>query len=77
LQGQIIIDFKMFSLPHLHSTPPLGEFPSEYCHPVWCGKTRMVWLPDGEKNLNISLFFLTQFANVTDTYTQTPHELTA
>ena len=28
----------------LHSTPPLGGFPSEYRHPVWCGKTRMVWL---------------------------------
>ena len=33
----------------LHSTPPLGGFPSEYRHPVWYGKTRMVWLPDGEK----------------------------
>ena len=42
-----------FSLPHLHSTPQLGGFPSEYCHPVWCGKTRMVWLPDGEKKLKI------------------------
>ena len=21
-------------LPHLHSTPPLGGFPSEYCHAV-------------------------------------------
>jgi len=20
-----------------------------YCHPVWCGKTRTVGLPDGEK----------------------------
>ena len=35
----------------LHSTPPLGESPSEYCHPVWCGSwnTKMVGLPDGEK----------------------------
>ena len=39
--------------PHLHSTPPLGEMPSGYCHTVWCGKTRMVWLPDGEKRLRI------------------------
>jgi len=34
----------------LHSTPPLGEIPSEYYHPAWCGKTTMVGLPDGEKN---------------------------
>jgi len=33
----------------LHSTPPLVGFPSEYRHPVWYGKTRMVGLPDGEK----------------------------
>ena len=29
-------------IPHLHSTPPLGGFPSEYRHPVWCGKTNGV-----------------------------------
>jgi len=51
----------------LHSTPPLGGvFPSEYHHPVWCGKTRMVWLPDGEKISKISLFILAQLTNVTD-----------
>jgi len=37
----------------LHSTPPLGGFPSEYCHSVWYGKTRMVGLPDGEISLRI------------------------
>ena len=39
----------------LHSTPPFGRFPSEYCHPVWYGKTRMVKLPDGKKTLRICL----------------------
>jgi len=50
----------------LHSTPRLGGFPSEHHHPVWYGKTRMVWLPDGEKISKISLFVLAQLVNVTD-----------
>ena len=58
--------------------PPLGGFPSEYRHPGWYGKTRGVWLPDGEKILKISLFVLTQLMSVTDTHTdghrQTPHD---
>jgi len=55
----------------LHSTPPLGGFPSEYRHPLWYGKTRMVWLPDGEKNSKISLFVFAQLTNVTDRQTDT------
>ena len=38
-----------YPLNPLHSTPPLGGFPSECLHPLWYGKTRMVSLPDGEK----------------------------
>jgi len=49
----------------LYSTPPLGGFPSEYRHPLWCGKTRLVSLPDGGKISKISLFVLAQLRNVT------------
>ena len=61
---------------HLHSTPPLGGFPSEYCYAVWRGKTRMAWLPEGENIFMICLLVLTQLTNVTDGQTdrQTPHD---
>ena len=55
-----------FIIPPLHSTPPLGGFPSEYWHPLWYRKTRMVLLPDGEKMSKICLFGLTWSTNVTD-----------
>jgi len=55
----------IFSYP-LHSTPPLVGSPSEYCHPVWCGKTRIVGLPDGEKNLRICITVYRQYRCVTD-----------
>jgi len=58
-----------FCLPHLHSTSPLGGFPSEYCYAVWHRKTRMAWLPDGGKILMIRLFVLTELTNVTDEQT--------
>jgi len=48
----------------LHSTPPLGGSPSEYCHSVWCWKTRMVWLPDGIKTLMICLAVSTEYRRI-------------
>jgi len=65
-----------FRLPNLHSTSPLEGFPSEYCHAVWYGKTRMAWLPDGEKISKIFLFVLARFTNVADRHTdrETPHD---
>jgi len=58
-----------------YSTRPLGRFPSEYRHPVWCGKTRMVWLPTVKK-IRISLFVLAQLTNVMDRQTDR-HRVTA
>jgi len=73
--SQILAQNRDFCLPHLHSTPSLWGFPSEYCHDIWCRKTRIAWLPDGEKISKISLFVLTECTNVTDGQTegQTPH----
>jgi len=48
-----LVENRDFFITPLHSTPLLGGFPSDYCHPVWCGKTRMVWLRDGVKTLRI------------------------
>jgi len=46
-----------------------GGFPPNIVMPFWTKKTRMAWLPDGEKILKISLFVLTQLTNVTDGHT--------
>ena len=44
-----------------------GGSPSEYYHDdLSYGKTRVVWLRDGEKILKTRLFILTEFTNVTD-----------
>jgi len=50
---------------------PVRGFPSEYWHPLWDGKTRMVSLPEGEKISKICLFVLTWSMNVTDGQTDT------
>jgi len=38
---------------------PFRELLLEYCHNVWCGETRLVWLPSDENNLTIRLCILT------------------
>jgi len=45
--------------PLAFDAPVRGGFPSEYRHPLWDGKTRMVSLPDGKKISKICLFVLT------------------
>jgi len=47
-ESEIFMKKSSFYYTTLHSTPPLGEFPSEYCHPVRCGKTRMATVKNFE-----------------------------
>ena len=49
----------------MHLTPLNGGVKCRV--PVRHGKTRMVWLPNGEKILKISLFILTECTNVRHT----------
>jgi len=56
-------------LPHLHSTPPLAEFPSGYCNAVWYRKTTMAWLADDEKHIADIFIHFDRCTNVTDTQT--------
>ena len=62
-----------FSYPLAFDAPVRGGFPSDYRYPVRHEKTRMAWLPDGEKLSKISLLVLTQLTNVTDTDTAWQH----
>jgi len=56
-----------FLIP-LHLTTLLGGSSSELWHTVWYGKTRIVWLPSGEKSL-ICLAISTEYRHVADRQT--------
>ena len=71
----IFVQNRVSWLPHLHSTPPLGGFRSEYRHPVWHGKIRMAWLSDIVKNFeDIFIRFDATYERDRHTDIQTPHD---
>ena len=59
IQRDICEKIDILSNPPCIRRPPLGGFPSEYRHPLWDEKTRMVLLPEGDKISKIYLFVVT------------------
>ena len=65
-----------FCLPHLHSTPPLGEFPLIYCHAAW-KKTRMSWFlatQRWKKCEDMFIRFVRMYERNRHTDTRTPYD---
>jgi len=56
LYAAIFVQNRVFLPHHLHSTPLLRGFRSEYRHPVWHEKTSMAWLPDMVKKFRRYLY---------------------
>ena len=46
--------------------PPIGGNPLEFGDEIWCQKTRVLRLRDGEEIMPLAFFVLTQYRRVTD-----------
>jgi len=74
----IIVDLEILAYPTCIRRPRLGGFLSEYRYAVWYRKTRMVWLPDGEKNEDMFIRFDTMHVRDRHTDRRTHrHRMTA
>ena len=74
--SQIVVENRDFCLPHVRSTPSLGVSVGIF---VWSGKTKIVWLPEGEKKFVkqcYRLFVSTESTNAMNARTdgQTLHD---
>jgi len=61
----MLVENRYIFIPPAFDAPVRGSL-TEYCHAVWCGKTRMMWLPFGGKSLMIRLAVSTEYWRVTD-----------
>ena len=50
--SEILVENRDFFIPALAFDAPICVSLLEHCHTGWSGKTRMVWLPGGEKKFD-------------------------
>ena len=75
IEPDIGSESRFLPTPPAFDAPVRGGVPSEHCHDVWYGKTRMVWLLDGENTFD---YMITRFDRIHERDRQTDrHRVTA